>query len=121
VVFVRADVYRLPFAPDCFDAAVDRGCSHYLRPGDRPRYSDELRRVLRPGGKYLLCASLRGWRAQRHRRGGRRRHVRGLDDRAHGTGEGTSDTCMLEVIVARMSAPQHHPVRGSRSATDGYT
>jgi hypothetical protein len=41
------------------DAALDRGCFHYLAPGDRPRYSAELRRVLRPGGKLLLRASLR--------------------------------------------------------------
>jgi SAM-dependent methyltransferase len=27
VVFVRADVRRLPFAPECFDAAVDRAAS----------------------------------------------------------------------------------------------
>jgi SAM-dependent methyltransferase len=59
VAFVRADVRGLPFAGRCFDAAVDRGCFHYLAPADRPRYSDELRRVLRRGGKLLLRASLR--------------------------------------------------------------
>jgi SAM-dependent methyltransferase len=122
VVFVRADVRRLPFAPECFDAAVDRGCFHYLRPEDRPRYSDELRRVLRPGGKYLLRASLRAagvgndideaviaatfaaWTIEHMERA-----------------KVPSDTRMLEVIVARMSAPQHHGVRCSRSAADGYT
>jgi hypothetical protein len=78
--------------------------------------------VLRPGGKYLLCASLRAagvrndidevvvaatfaaWTIERMERA-----------------KVPSDTCMLEVIAARMSAPQHHPVRGSRSPTDGYT
>ena len=117
VVFARADVRWLPFAPDCFDAALDRGCFHYLRPGDRPRYSDELRRVLRPGGKYLLRASLRAagqrndideaviaatfaaWTIERMERA-----------------KVPSDTRTLEVIVARMSAPPHHPVRGSCSA-----
>jgi hypothetical protein len=44
--------------------AVDLGSglgseAGYLAPGDRPRYSAELRRVLRPGGKLLLRASLR--------------------------------------------------------------
>ena len=41
------------------DAAVHRGCFHYLPPGDRLRYANELSRVLRPGGKFLLRASLR--------------------------------------------------------------
>ena len=57
--FLRADARRLPFAEHSLDAALDRGCFHYLAPGDRPRYSAELRRVLRPGGKLLLRASLR--------------------------------------------------------------
>jgi SAM-dependent methyltransferase len=107
VVFMRADVRRLPFALDCFDAAVDRGWVHYLRPDDRPRYSDELGRVLRPGGKYLLRASLcaagvhndideavvaatfAAWTIEHMERA-----------------KVPSDTRMLEVIVARMSAPQ---------------
>jgi SAM-dependent methyltransferase len=57
--FLRADVRRLPFGRHSLDAAVDRGCFHYLAAGDRPRYADELGRVLRPGGKLLLRASLR--------------------------------------------------------------
>jgi SAM-dependent methyltransferase len=57
--FLRADVRRLPFRSHRFDAAMDRGCFHYLPPGDRSRYASELRRVLRPGGKFLLRASLR--------------------------------------------------------------
>jgi SAM-dependent methyltransferase len=59
VAWVRADVRWLPFARHCFDAAVDRGCFHYFPAADGPRYSQELRRVLRPGGKLLLRASLR--------------------------------------------------------------
>jgi SAM-dependent methyltransferase len=57
-VFIRADVRRLPFPQGCFDAALDRGCFHYLAPRERLRYADELRRVLRPGGRLLLRASL---------------------------------------------------------------
>jgi hypothetical protein len=92
-----------------------------LRPDDRPRYSDELSRVLRRGGKYLLRASLRA------------AGVRNDIDEAviaatfaawtiehMERAKVPSDTRMLEVIVARMSAPQHHLVRGSRSATGGY-
>jgi SAM-dependent methyltransferase len=106
VAFVRADVRALPFALDSFDAATDRGCFHYLTAADRPRYSGELRRVLRPGGKLLLRASLRaagvrndmdeqviaatfpGWAIEHMERAAV-----------------PSDTRMLEVIVARLSAP----------------
>ena len=101
---MRADVRWLPFAGRCFDAAVDRGCFHYLAPGDRPRYSDELRRVLCSGGKLLLRASLRaagvrndideaviantfaGWRIENLQRV-----------------TVPSNTRMLEVILARLS------------------
>jgi SAM-dependent methyltransferase len=57
--FLHADLRRLPFHPHALDAALDRGCFHYLDPADRPRYAAELSRVLRPGGKLLLRASLR--------------------------------------------------------------
>ena len=57
--YLRADLLRLPLAPAIFDAALDRGCFHYLSPGDRPGYASQVRRVLRPGGKLLLRASLR--------------------------------------------------------------
>jgi SAM-dependent methyltransferase len=104
--FLRADLRRLPFARHSFDAALDRGCFHYLSPADRPRYAQELRRVLRPGGRLLLRASLRAagvrndideavisdtfgaWRIERLRRA-----------------EVPSDTRMLQMILARLSAP----------------
>jgi SAM-dependent methyltransferase len=57
--FLRADVRQLPFGRHSLDAALDRGCFHYLAADDRPRYAGELGRVLRPGGKLLLRASLR--------------------------------------------------------------
>ncbi|HEV8219435.1 MAG TPA: methyltransferase domain-containing protein [Streptosporangiaceae bacterium] len=56
--YLRADLRRLPFARAVFDAAVDRGCFHYLAAADRAGYAAELRRVLRPGGRLLLRASL---------------------------------------------------------------
>jgi SAM-dependent methyltransferase len=102
--FLCADVRRLPLRPHCFDAAVDRGCFHYLPAEDRARYAGELRRVLRPGGKLLLRASLRT--------GGVRNDV---DEAVIGRAFGgwrvehmaraavPSDTRMLEVIVARLS------------------
>ena len=57
--FVQADLLRLPLPSSSFDAGLDRGCFHYLAADDRPGYAAELRRVLRPGGKLLLRASLR--------------------------------------------------------------
>ena len=106
VAFVRADVRAPPFATGRFDAAVDRGCFHYLPVADRPLYSSELRRVLRPGRRLLLRASLAAagvrndidetvidaafaaWNIERIERAAV-----------------PCDTRMLEVIVARLSAP----------------
>jgi SAM-dependent methyltransferase len=59
VRFLRADVRRLPFTDGVFDVVTDRGCFHYLAVADRGAYADEVRRVLRPGGRLLLRASLR--------------------------------------------------------------
>jgi SAM-dependent methyltransferase len=102
--FLRADVRQLPFRRHCLDAAVDRGCFHYLPSADRRRYADELSRVLRPAGKLLLRASLRmagkrnditgavitqtfaGWRIE---------HVE--------QAAVLSDTRALEVIIVRLS------------------
>jgi SAM-dependent methyltransferase len=101
--FLRADARRLPFRRHCFDAALDRGCFHYLPPPGRPAYADELRRVLKPGGKLLLRVSLRtagvrndmseavigaafaAWRIEHMERAAV-----------------PSDTRMLEVIIARL-------------------
>jgi SAM-dependent methyltransferase len=104
--FLRTDVRHLPLRPNCLDAAVDRGCFHYLPAADRPRYASELRRVLRPGGKLLLRASLRA--------AGERNDVdEAVIARTFGAwrvedmerAEVPSDTRMLEVIVARLSVP----------------
>jgi hypothetical protein len=80
----------------------------------RPRCSDELGRVLRPGGKYLPRASLRAAGARND-----------MDEAVIAAtfaawtiecmerAKVPSDTRMLEVIVPRMSAPHDHRVRGS--------
>lgn len=104
--FLRADVRALPFGAYHFDAAVDRGCFHYLLAGDRARYADELRRVLRPGGKFLLRASLRA--------AGERNDIDeaviarcfaswSIDAMARAAVP--SDTRLLDVLVVRLSAP----------------
>jgi len=104
VAFMRADARQLPFQDECFDAALDRGCFHYLAPRDRLRYADELRRVLRPGGRLLLRASLRAAGVRND-----------IDERVIGhtftdwriehmqRAAVPSDTRTLEVILARLS------------------
>jgi SAM-dependent methyltransferase len=57
--YLRGDLLRLPLRSSVFDACLDRGCFHYLPASYRAGYAAELRRVLRPGGKLLLRASLR--------------------------------------------------------------
>jgi SAM-dependent methyltransferase len=62
--FIQADALRLPFADASFDLALDRGCFHYLHPGEWEGYVAEAWRVLRPGGRLLLraCLTSRGVR-----------------------------------------------------------
>jgi ubiquinone/menaquinone biosynthesis C-methylase UbiE len=55
---VAGDVRALPFEPASFDYLLDRGCFHYLPASDRPKYAREARRVLHPGGEFLLRACL---------------------------------------------------------------
>jgi SAM-dependent methyltransferase len=57
--YLRADLLRTPLRSETMDSCLDRGCFQYLTAGDRAGYAAELRRVLRPGGKLLLRASLR--------------------------------------------------------------
>jgi len=55
VVFRRADVFALPFAAATFDVVLDYGCLHHQRKRDWPAYRAAVRRVLKPGGCYVLC------------------------------------------------------------------
>jgi SAM-dependent methyltransferase len=95
---------QTPLRSSSIDVCVDRGCFHYLAAEDRAGYAAELRRVLRPGGKLLLRASLRAagvpndinenviagtfsaWRIERMHRA-----------------QIPSDTRTLEVLVARLT------------------
>jgi SAM-dependent methyltransferase len=105
-LFVRADVSHLPIADQRVDLAIDRGCLHYLDPAARISYLAEIRRVIRPGGRFLLraccnCAGQRndvdktllawllaGW------------HVESLTEAMI-----PSDTRSMAAIVARLVAP----------------
>jgi len=57
--YIQTDLLRTPLRSSSVDACLDRGCFHYLAAGDRPGYAAEMSRILRPGGKLLLRASLR--------------------------------------------------------------
>jgi SAM-dependent methyltransferase len=57
--YVRADLLQSPLRSSSIDVCLDRGCFQYLAAQDRAGYAAELSRVLRPGGKLLLRASLR--------------------------------------------------------------
>jgi SAM-dependent methyltransferase len=52
--FQHGDIRRIPVENDFIDFANDRGCFHVLAPADRPKAVDEVYRVLRTGGLYLL-------------------------------------------------------------------
>jgi SAM-dependent methyltransferase len=52
-------VTHLPFLAGPYDLALDIGCMHNLDDDDLRRYRDEVERLLRPGGLYLLFAHIR--------------------------------------------------------------
>ena len=54
--FERGDAEALPFANDAFDVLTCRLCAHHF--ADVPAALREMRRVLRPGGRLLLCDSM---------------------------------------------------------------
>ncbi|MEW5989693.1 MAG: class I SAM-dependent methyltransferase [Chloroflexota bacterium] len=57
--FHRAAVTDLSFLTGPYDLALDVGCLHALDETELAAYANELRRLLRPGGWYLLFARLR--------------------------------------------------------------
>lgn len=85
-------------------SAFDRGCFQYLAARDRAGYAAELRRVLRPGGKLLLRASLRaaGVRNDIHENVILGTFSAWRIERMQGA-EIPSDTRTLEVLLARMT------------------
>jgi len=54
VTLREGDATDLPFAGGEFTAAIDSGCFHTLPIEMRGDYADELHRVVRPGGTFLL-------------------------------------------------------------------
>ncbi len=58
VGFRRGDVGLLGSLPGPFDLALDIGCYHALEPDRRQVYAQDLTRLIRPGGAYLLYGFL---------------------------------------------------------------
>lgn len=54
------DVSRLSKVSGLFDLVLDIGCLHSLDAAQRQGYAQQLRRVLAPGGTYMLYAFQRG-------------------------------------------------------------
>lgn len=61
VMVQEGDVLALPFSNGSFDALVDNGCFHTIALRRRRRYAEEVHRVLRPGGAFVLS-----WVAREH-------------------------------------------------------
>jgi len=57
----EGDVLALPFPDGSFDGLVDNGCFHTIPLRRRARYVEEVHRVLRPGGSFVLS-----WVAREH-------------------------------------------------------
>ena len=75
---IDGDMRKLPFPDDSFDLAMASLAIHNLPPGDRAGAVDELRRVVRPGGRIVILdfQATSGY-ASTLRRGGADVHVSG--------------------------------------------
>jgi ubiquinone/menaquinone biosynthesis C-methylase UbiE len=54
VDWLAGSVFDLPLEDGAFDFVTDRGLFHLFEDADRPRYADEILRVLRPGGYMVV-------------------------------------------------------------------
>lgn len=52
--FVEGDALDIPFSDDGFDGVVDIGLLQHLNQSDFEQYKNEVARVLKPGGYFLL-------------------------------------------------------------------
>ncbi|MGC9455334.1 MAG: class I SAM-dependent methyltransferase [Phycisphaerae bacterium] len=66
VVVIRCDWTRAaPFEDEAFDIVLDSWCLHCIVGADRSRYLANVRRVLAPGGAYLLFTGCRNERTEK--------------------------------------------------------
>jgi len=56
--FIAGSVTQLPWPDQSFDLVMDVGCLHCLKTEEVPFYVAELRRVMKPGGRFL-CRSFK--------------------------------------------------------------
>lgn len=59
IQFHHSPVTDMPYLTGPYDLALDVGCMHNFSEIQLIAYRDEVRRLLRPGGRYLLFAHLR--------------------------------------------------------------
>ena len=52
--FVLGSVLELPFKSGIFTFVNDRGCFHHVDPESREEFSEELKRVMKNGARYLM-------------------------------------------------------------------
>jgi ubiquinone/menaquinone biosynthesis C-methylase UbiE len=58
---VQGEMTSLPFGDDAFDAVVAYWSLIHVPADDHPAVLDEFARVLRPGGRVLVCEGTREW------------------------------------------------------------
>lgn len=54
VAFKTGDILNIPFQEESFDAVIDIGTLQHIHPTEWQKYSEEIFRVLKPGGFILL-------------------------------------------------------------------
>jgi len=54
VEWLAADLFDLPLENEAIDFVTDRGLFHVIDDNDRPRYSSEVRRILKPKGFVMI-------------------------------------------------------------------
>jgi SAM-dependent methyltransferase len=54
VEFKVADMLSIPVSDSEFDVVCDQGCFHHMSDEERPKYVNELLRVLKPNGLFVL-------------------------------------------------------------------
>lgn len=58
ITFIKRDITQLEDFQEQFDLVLDIGCYHSLPTPQRQKYQDNLNRLIKPGGTYLLYGFL---------------------------------------------------------------